>query len=102
MWHVINGDLLYDKEEFGDIGLLEEDWYESNYFALLTMKRNCEEEPHSLIELCDYAFEAYEILQTHYENRMVSDLGVIIAGVTKSTYSDNTSIEAHIQDFESK
>ena len=85
-----------------DIGLDEEDWYEANYFALLTMKKNCDEEPHSLIELCDYAFEAYEILQTHYENRMVSDLGVIIAGVTKSTYSDNTSIETHIQDFESK
>ena len=33
---------------------------------------------------------------------MVSDLGVIIAGVTKSTYSDNTHIEAHIQDCKSK
>ena len=33
---------------------------------------------------------------------MVFDLGVIIAGVTKSTYSDNTSIEANIQDFEQK
>ena len=66
------------------------------------MKRNCEEEPHSLIELSDYAFETYEILQTHYENRRVSDLGVIISGVTKSSYSENVTIEAHIQDFEQK
>ena len=85
-----------------DIGLDEDEWYEANYFTLLTMKRNCEKEPNSLIELCDYAFEAYEILQTHYENWMVSDLRVIIVGVTKSTYTDNTPIEAHIQDFESK
>ena len=102
IWHIVERALMYDLEEFVDIGLDEDEWYEANYFALLTMKRNCEEEPHSLIELCDYAFEAYEILQTHYENWMVSDLGVIIAGVTKSTYSDNTPIEAHIQDFESK
>ena len=66
------------------------------------MKRNCEEEPYGLIELCDYAFEAYEILHTHYENRMVSDLGIIISKVTKSSYSENTTIEAHIQDFEQK
>ena len=102
IWHIVEGALMYDLEEFVDIGLDEDEWYEANYFALLTMKRNCEEEPHSLIELCDYAFEAYEILQTHYENRMVSDLGIIIAGVTKSIYTDNTPIEAHIQDFEQK
>ena len=66
------------------------------------MKRNCEDEPLGLIELCEYAFEAYEILQTHYENRMVSDLGVIISGVTRSSYSENITIEAHIQDFEQK
>ena len=102
IWHIIEGTLMYNQEEFTDIGLDEDEWYEANYFALLTMKRNCEEEPHGLIELCDYAFEAYEILQTHYENRMVSDLGVIISGVTKSSYSENTTIEAHIQDFEQK
>ena len=102
IWHIINGDLLYDQADFADIQLDEDDWFEANYFALLTMKRNCEDEPLGLIELCEYAFEAYEILQTHYENRMVSDLGVIISGVTKSSYSENTTIEAHIQDFEQK
>ena len=102
IWHIIEGTLMYNQEEFVDIGLDEDEWYEANYFALLTMKRNCEEEPHGLIELCNYAFEAYEILQTHYENRMVSDLGVIISGVTKSSYSENITIEAHIQDFEQK
>ena len=102
IWHIINGELLYSQEEFADIGLDEDEWYEANYFALLTMKRNCEEEPLGLIELCDYAFEAYEILMTHYENRMVSDLGVIISGVTKSNYSENITIEAHFQDFEQK
>ena len=84
IWHIICGDLLYNQEEFTDIQLDEDDWFEANYFALLTMKRNCEDEPPGLIELCEYAFEAYEVLQTHYENRMVSDLGVIISGVTKS------------------
>ena len=102
IWHIIEGTLMYNQEEFVDIGLDEDEWYEANHFALLTMKRNCEEEPHGLIELCDYAFKAYEILQTHYENRMVSDLGVIISGVTKSSYSENITIEAHIQDFEQK
>ena len=102
IWHIINGELLYSEEEFVDIGLDEDEWYEANYFALLTMKRNCEEEPLGLIELCDYAFEAYEILQTHYENRMVSDLGVILSGVTKLSYSENTPIETHIQEFEQK
>ena len=33
---------------------------------------------------------------------MVSDLGVIILGVTKSNYSENITIKAHIQDFEQK
>ena len=33
---------------------------------------------------------------------MVSDLVVIISGVTKSNYSENITIEAHIQDFEQK
>ena len=42
------------------------------------------------------------MLQTHYKNRMVSDLGVIISGVTKLSYSENISIEAYIQDFEHK
>ena len=102
IWHIICGDLLYSREEFVDIQLDEDDWFEANYFALLTMKRNCEDEPLGLIELCEYAFEAYEVLQTHYENRMVSDLGVIISGVTKSNYSENITIEAHIQDFEQK
>ena len=102
VWHIICGDLLYNQEEFVDIQLDEDDWFEANYFALLTMKRNCEDEPLGLIELCEYAFEAYEILQTHYENRMVSDLGVIISGVTKSSYFKNITIEAHIQDFEQK
>ena len=102
IWHIINGELMHSQEEFTDIGLDEDEWYEANYFALLTMKRNCEEEPLGLIELCDYAFEAYEILLTHYENRMVSDLGVILAGVTKLSYSENISIEAYIQDFEQK
>ena len=101
-WHIICGDLLYSQEEFADIQLDEDDWFEANYFALLTMKRNCEDEPLGLIELCEYAFEAYEFLQTHYKNQMVSDLGVIISGVTKSNYSENTTIEAHIQDFEQK
>ena len=102
VWHIICGDLLYSREEFVDIQLDEDDWFEANYFALLTMKRNCEDEPLGVIELCEYAFEAYEVLQTHYENRMVSDLGVIISGVTKSNYSENITIEAHIQDFEQK
>ena len=60
------------------------------------MKRNCEDEPLGLIELFEYAFEAYEILQTHYGNRMVSDVGVIISGVTKGSYFENITIEAHI------
>ena len=102
IWHIICGDLLYSQEEFADIQLDEDDWFEANYFALLTMKRNCEDEPLGLIELYEYAFEGYEVLQTHYENRMVSDLGVIISGVTKSNYSENTTIESHIQDFEQK
>ena len=102
VWHIICGDLLFSREEFVDIQLDEDDWFEANYFALLTMKRNCEDEPLGLIELFEYAFEAYEVLQTHYENRMVSDLGVIISGVTKSNYSENITIEAHIQDFEQK
>ena len=102
IWHIIEGTLVYNLEEFADIGLDEDEWYEANYFALLTMKRNCEEEPLGLIELCDYAFEAYETLQMHYENKMVSDLGVIISGVTKSSYSENITIETHIQDFEQR
>ena len=102
IWHIIEGTLVYNLEEFIDIGLDEDEWYDANYFALLTMKRNCEEEPLGLIELCDYAFEAYETLQMHYENKMVSDLGVIISGVTKSCYSENITIEAHIQDFEQR
>ena len=40
----------------------EDDRFEANYFALLNMKRNCEDEPLGLIELLEYALEAYETL----------------------------------------
>lgn len=60
--HIVEEALIYDLEVFVNIGLDKDEWSEANYFALLTMKRNCKKQPYSFIEMSDYAFEVYELL----------------------------------------
>ena len=104
-WDVVSGRLADPTpEQQADLGLLEDEWLRANYFALLTMKKNCEKGPHRLIRLCEYALDAYKILQTHYEHKhqMVSDLGAAFRGVAGSVYSDEGTIDTHIDNFEEK
>ena len=72
-------------------------------FTLLTIEKNCEDEPHRLIRHCDSAAEAFKKLRNHYENKMVADLGITVAGVVKLAYKEEGGkIEDHIRAFEEK
>lgn len=104
-WDVVSGRLADPTpEQQVDLGLLEDEWLRANYFALLTMKKNCEKGPHRLIQLCEYALDAYKILQTHYEHKhqVGSDLRSALRGVVKSAYHDEETIDTYIENFEEK
>ena len=71
-WDVVSGTLGNpSEEEQADLGLQEDELLKFNYIALLTMRKIWEKDPDGLIRQCDYASEAYEILQTHYQFKMV-------------------------------
>lgn len=67
------------------------------------MKRNCEPEVIRVIGLCESAHQAYLKLQARYEGKTITDLGVVIGGVLRSTFDDRKqTIEEHVEDFERK
>lgn len=77
-----------------------EDWVYADNHAYLTIRRNCEKEPHTLICLCKTAYDAYKTLVVHYENKMISDLGIVLSNVTSCKYREEDSIHDHINTFE--
>ena len=71
-------------------------------FTLLTIEKNCENEPHRLIRHCSSAAEAFRKLKNHYENKMVADLGITMAGIVKLAYKEENKIDDHIRLFDEK
>lgn len=83
--------------------LTNAEWTKANYFAILTMKKNCEISISAKIGITKDAHQAYKNLKANYEGKPVTDLGVLLASITKLTYDDRSStIEEHIAEFERK
>jgi hypothetical protein len=110
IWDIVTGklkkpsDIIVEKgEEISKTGVSATEWTKANYFALLTMKKNCEDEPLTKFELAKEAHEAYQALRNHYEGRTITDLGVVLADVIRYTYDDRqNNIEEHIAEYEKK
>ena len=102
-WDVVKGDLQKPTPvDTLEIETTKEDWTYADNHAYLTMRRNCEKEPHTLIRLCKTTYEAYKILVVHYEHKMISDLGIVLTNVTSCRYKDEgtETIHDHINNFE--
>jgi len=69
----------------------------TNYFAGLTMRKNCEPGALSTISITKDAAQAYKNLKAQYEGKTVTDLGVLLA---KYSQARNHTIEEHIEEFE--
>jgi hypothetical protein len=90
-----------DKVTLDTTKLSKNEWTKANYFALLTMKKNCDEEPLTKFELARKAYDAYRALKSHYEGKTVTDLGAVLANVIRITYNDRqNTIDEHITEYE--
>ena len=100
-WDVVTGDLKEPTSaDCLDVQMDLEDWTYADNHAYLTIRRSCEKEPHTLIRLCKTAYDAYKTLVVHYENKMISDLGIVLSNVTSCKYREEDSIHDHINAFE--
>ena len=101
-WDLIPGEFTKYRPAMFNFGISERLWNKATNFTMLVIRNNCEAGPHQLIRLCDTVAEAYNKLKTQYENKMVADLGVVLAGITKIEYKDSIPIETFINNFEEK
>ena len=86
-WDVVTGDLKEPTPvDCMELNMDLEDWIAADNHAYLTMRKNCEKEPHTLIRLCKTSYDAYKTLVVHYENKMISDLGIVLSNVTSCKY----------------
>ena len=100
-WDVVTGDLKEPTPvDCLELGMDLEDWTYADNHAYLTIRRNCEKEPHTLIRLCKTSYDAYKTLVVHYENKMISDLGIVLSNVTNCKYREEDLIHDHINAFE--
>ena len=68
--------------------------------ALLTIKKNCDEEVRARIGGFREAKEAYEELKKAYEGKSVTELGALMKSVTRMYFDDRkTSIQDHITEY---
>lgn len=106
IWDIVTGDISDPKGKATTslatgtstttAGLDETDWKIANYFAVLTMKKNCEPAVSSKIGITKDAHQAYKNLKAHYEGKTVTDLGVLLASIVKLEYDDRShTIEEH-------
>ena len=84
---------------YEEYGIREKKWLRASAFTMLTIEKNCELEPHKLVRLCETPAEAFRKLKTHYENKLVADLGLSLRKITKMVFSENDPIEDHIKKF---
>ena len=100
-WDVVTGDLKEPTPaDCMDLQIDYEDWTYADNHAYLTILRNCEREPHTLIRLCKTSYDAYKTLVVHYENKMISDLGIVLTNVTNCKYREEDTIHDHINNLE--
>ena len=45
------------------------------------------------------SYEAYKTLVVHYENKMISDLGIVLTNITSCRYREEDEIHDHINNF---
>ena len=106
-------ELTYKEESYWDIVTgysteptekeYQREWKRANYFCMLVMCKNAEEEPHNKISLFKDAHQGYKALQSAYEGKTVTDLGTVVNEVMKITYDDrSTTIEDHISNYDKK
>ena len=101
-WDLIQGEFTKYRPAMFNFGISESLWNKATNFTMLVIRNNCEEGPHQLIRLYDTAAEANNKLKIQYENKMVPDLGVVLAGITKMEYKDSIPIKTYINGFEEK
>jgi hypothetical protein len=90
-----------DKVTLDTAKLSKNEWTKANYFALLTMKKNCDEEPLTKFKLARKAYNAYRALKSHYEGKTVTDLGAVLANIIRITYDDRqNTVDGHITEYE--
>ena len=106
-------ELTYKEESYWDIVTgystepsekeYQREWKRANYFCMLIMCKNADDEPHNKISLFKDAHQAYKALQSAYEGKTVTDLGTVVNEVMKITYDDrSTTIEEHINHYDKK
>ena len=101
-WDLVDGYFeKWDPAFQIEYGIREKTWIRASAFTMLTIEKNCELEPHKLVRLCETPAEAFRKLKSHYENKLVADLGITLRKVTKMVFIENDSkIEDHISHFE--
>lgn len=64
------------------------------------MRKNCEQSALSKMGITKDAHQAYKNLKAHYECKMVTDLGVLLASIVNLSYDNRLhTIEDHIEEF---
>ena len=103
-WDLVDGYFeKWDPVFHIEYGLRQRNWVRACAFTVLTIEKNCELEPHKLIRLCETPAEAFRKLKSHYENKLVADLGITLRKVTKLVFTENNcKIEDHIKNFEER
>jgi len=97
VWDVVTGSYAKpgetDKKEY-------KQWREANVVALLTIKKNCDEEVRARIGSFREAKEAYDELKKAYEGKSVTELGALMKSVTRMHFDDRkTTIQDHIAEY---
>ena len=77
-WDLIQGDFTKYRPIMFNYEISERLWNKATNFTMLVIRNNCEEGPHQLIRLCNTAAKAYNKLKAQYENKMVTDVGVVL------------------------
>ena len=97
VWDVVTGNYKKPDE---DNKREYKQWREANVVALLTIKKNCDEEVRARIGGFREAKEAYEELKKAYEGKSVTELGALMKSVTRMHFDDRkTTIQDHIAEY---
>jgi hypothetical protein len=114
IWDIVNGTYPYPEEKFsikekeaessvtkGSPRDKIREWTQANFFAILTMRKNCEEAVLSKFGMKRTAKEVWDTLKSLYEGKTVTDYGTLLCSISKLTNNDREStIEDHISEYE--
>jgi hypothetical protein len=114
IWDIVNGTYPYPEEK---ISIKEKEaessvtkgsprdkireWTQANFFAILTMRKNCQEAALSKFGMKRTAKEVWDTLKSLYEGKTATDYGTLLCSISKLIYNDREStIEDHISEYE--